>query len=144
MKSNSLWPCRFSCGPYFRAEVGPIDKPISSVECAMTTRELAAFHVMLPSNVDGALKCSKQNGTYAHRNFRKKSQTICEPFHVAVRLKRQPAGKSQYNLTKFWSLSSMCFLRSGLISKCLGTGRHADQSVRFNYETSLPTQIMRL
>ncbi len=39
---------------------------------------------------------------------------------------------------------SMCFLRSSLISKCLGTRRHADQSVRFNDETSLPTQSLRL
>jgi len=38
----------------------------------------------------------------------------------------------------------MCFLRSSFMSKCLGTGRYADQSVRFNDETSILTQILRL
>jgi len=38
----------------------------------------------------------------------------------------------------------MCFLRPSFISKTLGTGRHADQSVRFIYETLLPAQSLRL
>lgn len=38
----------------------------------------------------------------------------------------------------------MCFLRSSFIRTSLGTGRYADQSARFQNETALSTQILRL
>jgi len=56
--------------------VDPICKPIFIIECAMTLRELAAFHVMLPTNLDAVFKYSKQNGTRAHLDFRKFSNNL--------------------------------------------------------------------
>ena len=61
-----------------------------------------------------------------------------------MRLTEQPAGERRPYSIQIRSFSSMCFLRSSFIRKSLGTGRYADQSARFQNETALSTQILRL
>ncbi len=38
----------------------------------------------------------------------------------------------------------MCFLRSSVIRKSLGTERYADHSARFDIETALSTRNLRM
>lgn len=61
-----------------------------------------------------------------------------------MRLTVQPAGERRPYRIQLWSFSSMFSLRSSFIRTSLGTGRYADQSARFQNETALSTQILRL
>ena len=74
----------------------------------------------------------------------KKSTNLCELSDSAMRLTEEPAGERRPYRIQIRSYSSMISLRSSFIRKSLGTGRYADQSARFQNETALSTQILRL
>jgi hypothetical protein len=74
----------------------------------------------------------------------KKSEDLCELSDTAMRLSEQPGGEYRPYRILLRSFSSMLSLRSSFIRESLGTGRYADPSARFQNETALSTQILRL